>query len=315
MDTRQAKALDKFYTDPVEALQALHTLAYACAQMGLDPARLAAVEPSAGAGAFLVPSPPFGEGLHAFDIAPEHPSVAQADFLALDTLAALRRAKDRTVFVGNPPFGKRGRLAVAFLNKALAEGAVVGFVLPILFRKWITQRTVRADAHLLADIDIPPTAFTLNGAPALVRCCFQIWTTRDPALAGWQDLRLRDAPPRHHPDFDLWQYNATPVAAKYFAYPWDFAVLRQGYGDYTTLHTDPTALSRKKQWMFVKAHSPEALARLRAIDFEALAATNTSTKGFGKTELVQRYTALYGDGHKPSQSEAIRRGNLSPATG
>ena len=311
MDTRQAKALDKFYTDPMEAFQAVHTLAYACQQMGLDPAALAAVEPSAGGGAFLLSPAPFGHGIHGFDIAPEHPRIARADFLALDTAARLRHPRQQTVFVGNPPFGKRGRLATAFLHKALDEGVMVGFVLPILFRKWITQRAVRADAHLLADIDMPPTAFTLNGTPALVRCCFQIWTTLDPARAGWQDLRLRAAPPRHHPDFDLWQYNATPIAAKYFAYPWDFAVLRQGYGDYTTLHTDPHALSRKKQWMFVKAHNPTALDRLRGLDFDALAGTNTSTKGFGKTEVVQRYTQLYGDGTGPSQSLRIRQESLS----
>jgi hypothetical protein len=80
---------------------------------------------------------------------------------------------------------------------------------------------------------------------------------------------------------------------KYFSYDWDFAILRQGFGDFTVLYppSQRAALDPKKQWIFVKAHSPQALARLRGLDYVALSQRNTGTPGFGKADLVDAYEA------------------------
>lgn len=288
MTAKIAKALDKFYTKPEEVRKAVIRTAYACSKLGLDPDQLRIVEPSAGNGSFLKTSPHLPKPL-AFDIKPEASGITQADFLTLDINAAAGPHTNETVFLGNPPFGKRGRLAAQFVNKSLEQGSVCAFILPLIFRKWITQKTVMDSAQLIADHDVPADAFELMGETYTVRCCFQIWTTLPLATTSLDDIRLRTAPARTHPDFDMWQYNATPEAEKYFDYDWDFAVLRQGYGNYNTLITPDQSLSRKKQWIFFKAKSPEVLARLRQIDFEALAETNTTVKGFGKTEIVQHY--------------------------
>ena len=77
----------------------------------------------------------------------------------------------------------------------------------------------------------------------------------------------------------------------FFDYEWDFAVLRQGFGDFTVLHApeNKQTLDRRKQWIFIKAKTPQALAVLRGLDFQALSHRNTGTPGFGKADLVHAY--------------------------
>lgn len=299
MDDRQAKRLDKFYTKAEEAARCLTRLAAVCARLGVEPRSATWVEPSAGGGAFLQAGPgwPLPRG---FDLAPEAPGVVEADFLGLDTRSEMGGVP--LICVGNPPFGRKGALARDFLNKALGEAEVVGFILPLIFRKWITQKTVDPEAALVADWDVPADAFTFQGAPYKVRCSFQVWTRRP--LMGLEDLRQRGAPARAHPDFTIRQYNATVGAAHHFEADWDFAVLRQGYGDHNAKHRSPEGLSRKKQWMFLKASTPEVLARLESIDFNALAATNTSVGGFGKAELVQHYRERF-EGAEPRRQNGV----------
>jgi hypothetical protein len=302
MDAAAAKTLDKFYTRPEEARRCLVRLASVCAHLGLPPKDAVWVEPSAGGGAFLQGGDGWPVPLGC-DVAPEAPGIMPADFTATPTRRWAKAGNRPLVFVGNPPFGKKGDLARAFLNKALSEGEVVGFILPILFRKWTTQKGVDASASLVADWDIPEDAFTFLGKPYAVRCCFQVWTRR--ATPGLSDLRQRQAPARAHPDFQMWQYNATPQAARYFDLDWDFGVLRQGYGDHNAHHTSPQTMSRKKQWVLFKASTPAVLARLESIDFNALAATNTSVGGFGKAEIVQHYKERFEGARPRGQNEVF----------
>lgn len=292
MDKDQAKNLDKFYTRDDVALKGLLRVKHACKRLGVDMENAVLVEPSAGAGVFLrsdlgLPTP------IGFDIEPDGPHIRKHDFMTVDTGQVLGVDRERLVFVGNPPFGKRGRLARDFLNKTLREGVVTGFVVPLIFRKYITQKTLIESGSLVWDVELPSDAFEFMGQPYDVRCCFQIWTTLPLEGTGLVDLRLRHTPDRAHPDFQMWQYNATPEAEKYFYEPWDFAVLRQGYGDHNLRLFSEQGMSRKKQWIFFKAKDEQVLARLHAIDFNALARTNTSVQGFGKTEVVQQYRAQF----------------------
>jgi hypothetical protein len=301
MDARHARTLDKFYTQPDAARVCLTRLSAVCAHLGWDPKETTWVEPSAGAGAFLQPGDAWPEP-KGCDLHPEVQGVAKADFLTLDTARWSKTGRRPLVFVGNPPFGKKGALAQAFLNKALTEGKVVGFILPLLFRKWTTQKGIDASASLVADWDVPPDVFTFHGKPYAVRCCFQVWTRRPtPDLV---DLRQRVAPIRSHPDFQMWQYNATPAAERYFDLDWDFGVLRQGYGDHNERVRCASLMSRRKQWVLFKASTPEVLARLESIDFNALAATNTSVGGFGKAEIVQHYKERF-EGIQPRRQNEV----------
>jgi predicted RNA methylase len=284
--------LDQYYTQPAVARACVADLWAWGAALGFTPETVAVLEPSAGAGAFLdaVTGPAFGLDL---DPPADRPDIMQADFLAPETLARLPAVpvgRQRLV-LGNPPFGRKSALAVAFLNRALDLAPVVAFIVPLQFRKWSAQSLVRADARLRFDRLLPDESFVFMGRPYRVRCCFQIWTRADVA-AGMPDLRLAQRPRTTHPDFDAYQYNRTDIAFKYFSYDWDFAVPRQGYQDYTLKVRSAAGCDPKQQWIFFKAHSPEALARLERIDFVALSQKNTRLPGFGKADVVAAYEAL-----------------------
>lgn len=79
------------------------------------------IEPSAGSGAFSNQLE-----CDAYDIEPEHESIKQQDFLALD----LPYKKGRLV-IGNPPYGRCLALAQKFYKKAVYMGDYIAFILPI----------------------------------------------------------------------------------------------------------------------------------------------------------------------------------------
>ena len=143
---------------------------------------------------------------------------------------------------------------------------------------------------MVLDYDLPDDSFLLMGEKYDVRCCFQIWTMNDVQLP---DLRLTFKPSTKHPDFEMYQYNRTTQAEKFFDYEWDFAVVRQGYHDYTDLKFCKEECNKKQQWIFFKAKNKTVLERLKKIDFCKLSKKNTSTPGFGKADVVEEYSSLY----------------------
>lgn len=284
---RAAAAADQYFTRPSVARKCLDHLE---ALLGPDITPHASwVEPSAGNGAFLDFLLAREWDTWAGDIHPQHERVVKHDYLSQplpDT-----KPGNRVIVVGNPPFGKKSKLATDFVNRGLAHGGLVGMIVPIQLRKWSAQQHVNRCARLLMDLDLPEDAFLFLGQPYSLRCCFQVWTTWKPELLPGENKRLVQPPKRQHPDFDAWQYNCTEQTRRYFLYDWDFAILRQGYGDFSVLHPPEQRnhLDPRKQWIFVKAKSPEALERLRRLDFVELSRKNTGVPGFGKADLVEAY--------------------------
>ena len=109
------------------------------------------------------------------------------------------------------------------------------------------------------------------------------------------DLRLKSAPPTSHPDFRLWQYNATPEAERYIDEPWEYAVYRQGFKDYHKLFTQDDKEEVRKQmasgvqFFFICPLTQEARNFVENCDFENLAARNTAILGFGKADFISYY--------------------------
>lgn len=288
-NARQAAAADQYFTRVEVARKCLGEMVLLigpqCAEKYLW------VEPSAGNGSFLGELAQMNLDAWGGDIDPQHPDVVKHDYLA-DPLPALPCGKAGAIVIGNPPFGKKSKLAVAFINQALAHSGLVGFIVPIQLRKWSAQKQVNPQARLILDQDLPEDAFLFMGKPYKLRCCFQVWTTWPDTSIGGENLRLRGAPKTRHEDFEAWQYNCTQEAMKFFDYDWDFAVLRQGYGDFSILHPpqDRARLDRRRQWIFIKAKNKKALEVLRGLDYQALSQRNTGTPGFGKADLVDAYT-------------------------
>lgn len=295
---KNAQALDQYYTRPDVAQECLRDLAgvlWAYERTSSQRVELF-VEPSAGSGSFLDGLP--AEAWWGGDQDPRHPQVVSHDFL-LDSMPSRVTAvdQDRRVVVGNPPFGRKGDTAVAFINQGLTWAPLVAFVLPLQFRKWSAQSRILSGAQLVLDRTLPEEAFTFLGKPYQLRCCFQVWARGDLGLGSlYPDVRLKQSPPNTHPDFEAWQYNRTPIAEKYFDMDWDFAVLRQGFGDFSQLfwRKDAPVLDRKQQWAFLKAKNPQVLKRLAGLDFVALSQRNAGTPGFGKADLVEAYLDVVG---------------------
>ena len=266
---------DQFFTRPAVAAECLR-LFHETVEV---PGDACFVEPSAGAGAFFDLLPPAKRlGL---DLDPQHDSVPQADFFSWTP------PKRLCVVVGNPPFGKRGRLAVRFVARALDFAESVGMILPMTFTRYETHRLLPASARLALSVPLRPDSFELpTGEPYEVRTVFQVWTT----TVGETDHRRRAPLPTKHPEFDMWQYNNTPEALRYFDEPFEFAVPCQGWQDYSRRETNPDRCEKSKQWMLLRPLTDWASRLLWSLNYHSLAhQAQTATPGFRKGTLVEAY--------------------------
>ncbi len=280
--------LDQFYTKPEVALEYYYTLLNHFKKLGLDFKTTYFVEPSAGSGSFLEVIK--SKNKIGLDIDPKHKDVLKQDFLVW---SGPERSREHVVVIGNPPFGRRAKLAIDFFNKSAEFASTIGFILPVQFRKYSTHSKLDERFKLVIDKPLLKNSFlTEDGKDFDVNCIFQVWTELKTKLPN---KRILKSPPIKHPDFEIYQYNNTPEALKVFSYDFDFAVPRQGYEDYKRKEFDPSRLERHKQWVLFKARSEEAKNRLLEIDFEKLSRKNTVVPGFGKADVVEEYNKKYGN--------------------
>lgn len=278
------RSLDQFYTDKSVAEKCMIRLKEL---LGSNLDKKLFIEPSAGTGSFInAINKVFPEReIVAYDIDPKMDDIIKLDYLKLDT-----SNYKNIITIGNPPFGKRSKLALDFINKSMEYSDVVAFILPVQFNKWGTQRKINDKFKLIENTLLDPESFIFNGNLYSVRSTFQVWTKIE---TDHKDLRLKSAPPISHKDFKMWQYNNTPQALKYFDYDWDFAVPRQGYKDYNKRLYKKDELIKSTQYVFFKAKNKKVLNRLLKINFEELSILNTSTPGFGKADIVRYYKDKY----------------------
>lgn len=205
------------------------------------------------------------------------------------------------ISIGNPPFGKKSNLAIQFLNKCLEMTNLVGFIVPIQFKKWSVQKNIHKEAKLIKEIDLVENSFIKFDEKEnqekmkdfSIRCVFQIWSLND---FGLQDFRIKEKPKTNHVDFEMYQYNRTKEALKYFDYDWDFAVYRQGFLDYEKKFFKKEECNPKQQFMFIKAKNKQVLETLLSIDFTKLSLKNSNIPGFGKADLVEEYERILLEG-------------------
>lgn len=278
--------LDKFYTQNHVSKQCFDFL-HSQLKISNDAIYL---EPSAGAGSFLN----YLNNYIALDIAPEDERIQKQDYLLYQT------NKTDFITIGNPPFGNRSKLAIDFFNKAATMSEVIAFIVPVSFMKWSVQKELNLNFALHSYIYLEPESFSSNGEPYSVRTVFQIWVKKGSAYDNNINLRLSKQPPISHPDFKIWQYNATPQAVKYVEEDWKYATYRQGYLNYNQLFTredydfikEKMTGEKKQQFFFIKPLTEEAEKIILSMNFNALAERNTATPGFGKGDFVSYYTEL-----------------------
>jgi len=295
------KPLDQFYTKPEVAGRCMAHLQRAAKRLRVDLGDYWFVEPSAGCGCFHQILPP--RRRIGIDLDPKTTpltkravtdSIEQADYLAWAP-PKTRRARKYLV-VGNPPFGHRGKLAVAFFNhSAFAE--IIAFIVPVSFRKYAMHRRLAGEYRLIARAPLPRDSFcTPDLKTYSVNAEFQIWTRLPNRL---KNLRELSPPPIAHEDFTMRQYNNTEAALKEFHAPFDFAVPCQGYQNYARRETKARDCEKNKQWMLFTARTAAARRRLMAMDFGELALDcATATPGFRKNDVVRHYDSLVVRSHR-----------------
>lgn len=288
------KQLDKFYTNDsaVDGLIELLVRVFKNDDKDLD--GFTFLEPCAGGGAFLN-----GVERHfpkskviSYDIEPEDKRIQKANFLEIEP-----KYNKKLITIGNPPFGYKGDLAAAFIDKCSEWGDVVAFVLPIQFRRYNIQKRVNPNMKLVySSEDLPKKSFLLNGKPYNVNCMYQIWVRKDSKyLTKLEDIRMYEPLPNKHPDFKLFIHNNTVETLKYFdksVYKWDFAVYRQGFYDYKQRIVDEKKLEKHIQYLFVKYINPVSRTVFDHLDFEKLSHTNTSILGYSNTDVVAEYVRI-----------------------
>ena len=282
------QALDMFYTKPAVALECYNIVKKILKDF-ID-IKTFWVEPSAGSGSFLniIEGKKIG-----FDINPKNENILKLDFLRHENILQYFSEYENIITIGNPPFGSRAKKAIDFFNKSAEFSSHIAFILPNQFKKYSAQSKLNSSFKLIHQDDLDENSFLVDDKDYKIRCVFQIWTRID---TGDKDIRIVNRPEITHKDFEIFQYNNTKEALKFFdkeTYKWDFAVPRQGFYDYNTKITDEKDLNTKIQWAFFKAKNKKILARLKKIDFEKLAKNNTIILGFGKHDVIKEYIKLY----------------------
>lgn len=165
-------SLDRFFTRRFVAGQCYRSLLEIMARDHVDSASYKFIEPAAGDGAF-------------YDLLPEKRRIGieivpgRQEFLHRDYLGwTPRKSGYRYAVIGNPPFGYRAWLALAFLNHSATFSDYVAMILPMAFQSdGKGSPKFRVDgAELVLSEPLASDAFvTPSGQVAQVNALWQIW--------------------------------------------------------------------------------------------------------------------------------------------
>lgn len=163
--------LDQFFTTPKVATECYGELLQFLADRGENEGEFNYIEPSAGSGVFY-DLMPVGRRT-GVDVLPIRREFERSDFLTW-----MPRAERRNLVIGNPPFGYRAWLALAFVNHAAKFADYVGMILPMAFQsdgKGSPKHRVEGMA-LQSSRTLPPNSFVdAMGRPVKVNALWQIW--------------------------------------------------------------------------------------------------------------------------------------------
>lgn len=175
------KGLEQFFTPLEVASSCLDSM---ISYLGPGYRELHWLEPSAGAGVFVdqllkrgVPE----ANIFAYDLEPRHPLVKQANLFDV-----VEELPERMVTIGNPPYGHRNKLSIAFLNAVIKKSSLVGFVVPGFWRHPSLHAQLDPHAHWVFDQAAGNKFILPDGSTkSVVNATFQLWEWRD-------ELRISD---------------------------------------------------------------------------------------------------------------------------
>jgi len=144
------------------------------------------IDPAAGDGAFARGLRTRGvkNSLIEWDTNPKAEDVEKLDLLKMD----LSKYGESLCAITNPPFGRANSLCVKFFNHLAPHSKLIGFIVPISWRKWSIQNRLDRNFVLESDIAMPMHCFHKpDGTPintGILKTVFQVWrrSTRKRAL-------------------------------------------------------------------------------------------------------------------------------------
>jgi len=223
------------------------------------------VEPSAGKGAFLACMPP--DKRIGIDIDPLGKEIVEQDFFNFVW------PEGRTITIGNPPFGRRGKLAMKFLNISADNSEVVAFILPAIFSKFTFINRVHPYMHLIHEV---PVTVEVN-------CVFQIWEKST-------ELRPKIVKPTSCDDFDMIHrhYSRTSPDERERLKSYDFAI-SQIEGKIRNCE-DVTGGSV----YFIKDNTTTKSVRsvMERVDFSGLSIHHVGATSLTKADIVEGYLLM-----------------------
>lgn len=297
MSDRQKNKLtnfDKFYTNQDIADIILIFLKNFIEKNNIYFEDISFLEPSAGSGSFINSISKIypNSRITAFDIHPENKRIEKFNFLKLSPSYS-----KNLITIGNPPFGYKGNLASQFINRSSLWSDIIIFILPLTFRRYSVQKKISKNLKLIySSENLPSDSFNFGNKKVNINCLVQIWVNANSEkFSKFNDLRIKTPPKNKHEDFRIFLHNNTKETLKYFdkkKYKWDFAVVRQGFYDYSQRITSEEKLNSRRQYVFIKYINPDSEKIFSLIDFEKLSKTGTTIKGFSNTDLVKEYDLI-----------------------
>ncbi len=163
---------DTFFTDRKVALHCFQSFVSVCKKNNIKLSSYHFIDPSAGEGCFydLLPK----NRKTAIDINPKSENMIKDDFLKW-----YPKAKKNYIVIGNPPFGVRGAIALAFVNRSFLFADMVAFILPMSFYSngKGSNMTRVENAMLLHSEKLDGNSFYLpdTNKRVSVNTIFQVW--------------------------------------------------------------------------------------------------------------------------------------------
>jgi hypothetical protein len=234
------------------------------------------IEPSCGSGVWLELFP--ASKRIGLDLEPHHPEAIKQDFFEFTF------PKGRNIAIGNPPFGRKGKIAMQFLNRCAEHSDVVAMILPSIFSKFTFINRVNPVLHLVYETPVREFV-TPDGEPYSVKCVFQIWENKYP------QLRPKIIRQSSCPQFDMIHRHISRTT------PEELEQLKQEY-DFTIAQIEgkvgDTNVTKGSQF-FVKDNTPDKCVRKI---MEQLSYTDNKDFHIGavsltRADVVERFLVKY----------------------
>ena len=220
------------------------------------------LEPAGGTGAFVDAATALGAKVVSFDIEPLHVSVQRFDFLE----AELRLSN--AVTISNPPFGRNNSLSIPFFNRAADHSEYIAFIVPRSWRKWSVINRLDPRFHLISDEDIVVDYVDASGKrlseKKILATCFQVYQRRDSlrpkVVVADMGLVKKVSPDEADVALTIFGFSCGAVTT-------DFERVKN-----TTR-------------MYLKLLHPDALAALKAVDFDFFSRNTAYTQALSLPEI------------------------------